>query len=203
MPQSWEVQATYDAWKRIVDRIENPHNKDYRNYGGRGLTMCPEWRASFKAFLRDVGPKPERDRLLWLGLIDLAKGYAPGNMAWMRHQRQISHRRYCHRINLDGEDLTIQEAGRQIGMPPMTLRGRLLKHGMELQRAIYPTALPYRKDSKFLTLDGQTLSVPEWARLLDVRLRTLRERLRRGATPQQALRSGDLRKPDSSRCATA
>lgn len=180
MAWSWAVQATYDAWKRIVDRLENPRNKDYRNYGGRGLTICPEWRASFKVFLRDVGPKPARDRLLWLGLSDLAKDYAPGNVAWLKHQRQISHRRYCHRINLDGKALTIQEAGRQIGMPPMTLRQRLLEQKLCLARAATPGRVPFRIDSKRLTFNGRTLSLPEWARELGIPVRTLRERVRRG-----------------------
>jgi hypothetical protein len=120
----------------------------------------------------------------------------------MRHQRQISHRRYCHQINLDGETLTIQEAGRQIGLPPMTLRNRLLTQKAELERATTRGWLPYRRNSKFLTLDGRTLSVPEWSKLLGIRLKTLGERLRRGSTPERVLTPGDLRKPDSSRCAT-
>lgn len=197
-----QSRREYDAWRRMIRRCSDPTDKDWKHYGGRGVTVCPEWLSSFQTFLKDVGPKPAPDRLLWLGRRDTQGNYEPGNVAWLTHQGQISHRRYCHRISVDGESLTIQEAGRQIGLPPMTLRGRLLKRGVELQRAISPAPLPYRKDSKFLTLDGQTLSVPEWAKLLGVRLRTLRERVRRGSPPEQALKSGDLRKPDSSRCVT-
>ena len=184
------------------NRCLDPQNRDYRNYGGRGVMIWPAWQASFKTFLRDVGPKPERDRLLWLGRIEIQGNYEPGNVAWLRHQRQISHRRYCHRISLGGDTLTIQEAGRQIGLPPMTLRKRLLVQKVGLERAATRGRLPFRSNSKFLTHNDQTLSVPEWAKLLGVRVRTLRERLRRGSTPEQALRSGDLRKPDSSRYAT-
>ncbi len=198
-----QYQPEYAAWRRMIRRCLDPTDKDWKNYGGRGVKVCPQWLNSFPTFLKDVGSKPAPDRLLWLGRRDIQGNYEPGNVAWLSHQRQISHRRYCHRISLDGGSLTIQEAGRQIGLPPMTLRGRLLKHGMELHRAIFPAPLPYRKDSKFLTLGGQTLSVPEWARLLGVRVRTLRERLRRGLPPEQALKPGNLRYPDSSRCATA
>lgn len=180
MARSWAVQATYDAWKRIVDRLENPRNKDYRNYGGRGVTICPEWLNSFQTFLNDVGPKPERNRLLWLGRIDVRGNYAPGNVAWLTHQRQISHRRYCHRINLGGETLTIEEAGRKIGLPPMTLRQRLLEQKLDLAHAATPGRVPFRSDSKWLTLNGRTLSLPEWARELGIPVRTLRERIRRG-----------------------
>jgi hypothetical protein len=201
MGMAKSVRAAYDAWRRMIRRCSDPTDKDWKNYGGRGVMVCPEWRSSFRTFLKDVGPKPAPDRLLWLGRRDTRENYEPGNVAWLTHQRQISHRRYCHRIP-PWQGPTIEELARAIGLPGTTLRGRLLRQKIDLSRAISLAPLPYRKTSKFLTLDGQTLSVPEWAKLLGVRLRTLRERVRRGASPKQALRSGDLRKPDSSRCAT-
>lgn len=179
MPQHWARQATYTAWRRMRSRCFNPQDRDYPNYGGRGVTICPQW-LSFQTFLKDVGPKPRRDRLLWLGRKDIRGNYEPENVAWLPHQRQISHRRYCHRIPINGDTLSIEEAGRAIGLPPMTLRNRLLRQRLGLERARAAGRLPCRKDSKFLTHDGQTLSVPEWARALGLRVRTLRERIRRG-----------------------
>lgn len=178
--ERWQRQATHRAWRRIRSRCLNRQDPDWKHYGGRGVTICQEWLTSFQTFLQAVGPKPERDRLLWLGRIDLQGNYEPGNVAWLRHQRQISHRRYCHRISLGGESLTIEEAGRQIGMPPMTLRQRLLEQKLDLARAVTPGWLPYRSDSKRLTLDGRTQSLPEWAKELGLRVRTLRSRISRG-----------------------
>lgn len=196
-----QSRREYDAWRRMIRRCSDPTDKDWKHYGGRGVTVCPQWLNSFETFLQDVGPKPSPDRLLWLGRREIQGNYEPGNVAWLRHQRQISHRRYCHRIP-PGQGLSIEELARAIGLPPTTLRGRLLRQKLDLSRALSPVPLPYRKDSKFLTLDGQTLSMPEWARLLGVRVRTLRERVRRGSPPERALRPGDLRKLDSLPCAT-
>lgn len=178
--QHWAVMATYDAWLRMRNRCLNPKDKDWHNYGGRGVTICPQWLTSFQTFLKDVGPKPERSRLLWLGRLDLDGNYTPENVAWLRHQRQISHRRYCHRIPVGGQAMTIQEAGPVIGLPAMTLRRRLLVRRLDLSEAVQLGRMPYRRDSKFLTHDGQTLSVPEWAKKLGIRVRTLRERIQRG-----------------------
>jgi hypothetical protein len=182
------------------NRCLNPQDKDYRNYGGLGVTIWPEWQTSFKTFLKDVGPKPARDRLLWLGRIDLQGNYAPGNVAWLKHQRQISHRRYCHPMPA-WQGLTIGEKAREIGMSPSTLRYRLMKQGVELNRAMSPAPLSYRNNSKFLTYQGRTLSLPEWAKLVGIPSKKLQQRLRLGVPPERALMPCDLRKPDSSRYA--
>lgn len=197
---SWQTrthQAEYDAWRRMQNRCYDPKDKDFKHYGARGVTVCQAWRENFLTFLADVGQKPERNRLIWLGRLDLNGNYEPGNVAWVKHQRQISHRRYCHRIPCGDRTLTIQEAGRELGLSAMTLRQRLLGQQISLERAVTPDRLPYRKDSHFLTHNGETLSVPEWAKRLGVRVRTLRERLRRQVPLERALRPGNLRYPDS------
>lgn len=187
-PSEWQ------AWKHLLKRCHDPRDKDFKNYGGRGIKVCPEWINNFPQFLVDVGPKPCRERLTWLGRLDVNRGYEPGNCAWVKHQRQISKRRYCHQVKLDEQEATIQETARNIGIPPMTMRKRLLVMGLWPEKAATVGRLPYRRDSHHYTLNGQTMSLPEWARLLGVRLRTLRERLRRGVPLERALMPGDHRK---------
>lgn len=187
-------QAEYTAWRRMQKRCYDPTDKDFKNYGERGVTVCQAWRESFRKFLKDVGPKPVPSGLIWLGRLDINGDYTPENVAWVKHQRQISHRRFCHRIQCGEQELTIQEAGRALGLSPVTLRNRLLRQQLPLDLAKCREALPYRRTSKFVTCNGETLSVPEWAKRLGMRLRTLRERLRRGMAPERALQVGDLRK---------
>lgn len=50
--------ATYESWHGMKGRCNNPKNKDYKNYGARGIQVCARW-ASFTAFLEDMGEKPE------------------------------------------------------------------------------------------------------------------------------------------------
>lgn len=72
--------AEYAAWKHAKHRCYNPRDKKYRLYGGRGITMCGEWRADFAAFLAHIGPRPSTDHSL--GRIDGNRGYEPGNVRW-------------------------------------------------------------------------------------------------------------------------
>src|SRR3972149_9937333 len=40
----------YTVWKAMKQRILNPKNKDYKDYGGRGITLCPEWANDYITF---------------------------------------------------------------------------------------------------------------------------------------------------------
>jgi hypothetical protein len=81
----------YAALHNAIQRCHNPNDKRYEDYGGRGLTVCTEWRASFEAFLAHVGPKPGPEYSI--DRIDNDKGYEPGNVRWSTAKVQTNNRR--------------------------------------------------------------------------------------------------------------
>jgi hypothetical protein len=46
--------STYRSWAMMRRRCEKSHDKDYKDYGGRGITVCGRW-SDFTFFLRDMG----------------------------------------------------------------------------------------------------------------------------------------------------
>lgn len=174
----------------------DPTQRNWLWYGGRGITVCPEWQSSFETFLRDVGPKPKsgKSRSIWLGRLDVNGNYEPGNCAWVPRQRQITHRRFCHRIPCNGKELTLEEAGRELQISSECLRLRIVQQGMEPAEAIIRSLRKHRKCSVFLTHGGLTLSTLEWESKLGLTRGNLRIRLRRGMPLEKALQPGDFRK---------
>lgn len=79
----------YGSWSEMIQRCTNPKNKDWKNYGARGITVCPKWR-TFSGFLEDVGEKPQG---MTLDRIDNDRGYLPGNWRWASRSVQSSNRR--------------------------------------------------------------------------------------------------------------
>lgn len=86
----------YKRWESIKQRCTNPKNPSYKNYGGRGITMCAEWAASFERFFADVGECPGPG--LSLDRIDNDGNYEPGNVRWATNSEQMRNRRPLRRV---------------------------------------------------------------------------------------------------------
>ena len=82
----------YKTWKGMVGRCNNPKNSSYKNYGGRGITVCEEWLdvATFVAWAEATHPNIEN---LTLDRIDNDKGYSPDNCRWVDKTTQAINRR--------------------------------------------------------------------------------------------------------------
>ena len=80
---------TFRAWIGAKDRCFNPNRPNFHRYGGRGITMCDEWRNSFERFLEDMGECPPG---LSIGRIDNEGDYEPGNCAWVTREEQTRNR---------------------------------------------------------------------------------------------------------------
>ncbi len=79
------------ALASAIYRCHNPSYPGYPRYGGRGITVCKEFRESFEAFFEEVGPCPSPRHSL--DRIDNARGYEPGNVRWATSSEQMQNRR--------------------------------------------------------------------------------------------------------------
>ena len=83
--------SEYYAWDNMIQRCVNPNNPEYKNYGGRGISVCEEWRNSFELFLQDMGLKPKEK--FSLDRIDNDKGYYKENCRWTNSFTQAINQR--------------------------------------------------------------------------------------------------------------
>jgi len=80
----------YSTWEGMIARCYRKTSKAYKNYGGRGITVCIEWR-NFAVFLEDMGEKPGSQYSL--DRIDNDGNYCKINCKWSTWEEQASNRR--------------------------------------------------------------------------------------------------------------
>lgn len=82
----------YTAWTSMKQRCLNPNALNYKDYGGRGITICQQWVDSFEQFLADVGKAPEGNRIS-IDRINNEGNYEPNNVRWATPREQVMNRR--------------------------------------------------------------------------------------------------------------
>lgn len=77
----------YGTWSNMRDRCNNPNNKDFKFYGGRGICVCREWD-DFSVFVKDLKSIGHKPNGFTLDRIDSSKNYGPKNVRWASKSKQ-------------------------------------------------------------------------------------------------------------------
>ena len=78
---------TYTSWQSMIARCRYPSVPSYKNYGGRGISVCERWM-KLENFLADMGERPSSD--YQVDRIDNDGNYEPGNCRWLTRSENVA-----------------------------------------------------------------------------------------------------------------
>src|SRR6516162_6561004 len=131
----WSRTKLHRCWTGILTRCDNPKNSHYHRYGGRGITVCPEWR-DFRTFMTwALSHGYEED--LTIERIDNDGPYSPDNCRWATWQENRRNKSGAILITAWGETkhLAAWAEDARCSVTYLVLRGRI-RLGWEPERAI-------------------------------------------------------------------
>lgn len=114
----------YRIYKKIIRRCYVQNCPAYPDYGGRGITMCDEWKESVEAFYK-WSIENGYDDDLSIDRIDNDGNYCPENCRWATMVTQCNNRRSNINITIDGKTKTLQEWCNEYNLPYRRINMRI------------------------------------------------------------------------------
>ena len=122
---------TYNTWRAMKERCLSKNNKEYKRYGGRGITICEEW-LTFINFYKDMGERPEGKTL---DRINNNGNYCKENCRWATIEEQCNNRRSSRFIFYQGKRQTLTQWERELKLNSNII-SRRLNRGWSIEAAL-------------------------------------------------------------------
>lgn len=123
----------YSIWCGMKRRCYRESHEHYKDYGGRGITVCDKWQA-FEGFLEDMWESYEEN--LTLDRIDVNGNYEKDNCRWATQKQQLNNRRTSIKFCIDGICATLSEHCERLGMKYMSAYNRIYRKGWDIEKAL-------------------------------------------------------------------
>lgn len=140
------------AYIHMLSRCYNEKDREYHNYGGRGIKVCDRWKNSFELFYKDMGKAPPRTTI---DRMDNNGGYSPENCRWATNYTQSRNRRNNYNVTYNGKTLCLSDWAVKLDIPYPTLRKRLKYLGWTVDEAFSTPPGAPRKNKSVNYLDKQ------------------------------------------------
>lgn len=130
-----EHTRLYGIWSDMRLRCYDEKNIAYHRYGGRGITICDEWKNDVKAFYDWATANGYKDSLT-IDRIDNDGNYCPENCRWATVKEQASNRRSNILVTHNGKTQTMKKWANEVGTPYKVVWARMQKLGWSAERAL-------------------------------------------------------------------
>lgn len=127
----------YETWCHIKQRCFDKNDPRYDDWGGRGITICNEWKENFQSFYDYVSELPHfGEKGYSIDRIDNDGNYEPENVRWVTRIVQNNNTRRNHYLTYNGKTQTIAQWARELGVSPYMIYSRINRCHWSLEDAL-------------------------------------------------------------------
>lgn len=142
----------HKIWEGMHDRCGRKGHSYYKNYGGRGISVCPEW-GDYKTFKDWAMENGYSDRLT-IDRVDVNGNYCPENCRWATMREQQNNKRTNHIVCLGAISHTISEWSEMLGIGKTTIRNRLKSGWTDEEALTIPVIKRTSPNGRGAKMDG-------------------------------------------------
>jgi hypothetical protein len=135
---SSDYKSITSARRRIIWRCYKPGYPNYEVYGGKGITVCDEWRNSIGSFVEWALANGWRKELT-IDRIDNSKGYSPDNCRWATYKEQARNRNTNVLYEHNGVTKCVMEWCEELGIPYYLAYGRRTRGITDFESVFAPS----------------------------------------------------------------
>ena len=123
-------QRIHNILKLMIQRCYDPNSKDYKWYGGKGITICDEWLSNTISFEDWAMANGYQDNLT-IDRIDENKNQCPENCRWISNENNARYKSTTRLITVDEETHSGKEWSKILGLATNAINTYVRKHGMD------------------------------------------------------------------------
>lgn len=193
LPENQEFRTVhedprYRCWANLKDRCNNPNNKRYLNYGGRGIKVCERF-SFFKNFREDMGERPSSKHSI--DRVDVNGNYSCGhcqeciengwvaNCRWATPKQQGENKTNNRWVEVEGKKMTVTAASIYLKMCARDICLRI-KKGLPINNQSL-------RKTTYVEYNGKTQSLRAWAKELGINRQTMAAKLKKGVPVEDAM----------------
>jgi hypothetical protein len=134
----------YMVWRGMINRCHNPNVRDYKNWGGRGIVVCDEWRYDFPVFRDWMIRNGARKGLSVDRFPDKNGNYCPENCRLATSKQQTNNTNYNRALELNGVTKNVNEWCADLALPKAAIFSRL-RRGWSTEMTLTIPVKKYKK----------------------------------------------------------
>lgn len=156
----YKYTRIYNIWGLMKNRCYCPTSNNYKNYGGRGIKICDEWKNNFIAF-KDWAYANGYNEKLTIDRIDNNGNYEPSNCRWITNLEQQFNKRNNHLITYNGKTQTLSQWAKELEISREVIEQRL-KRKLPIEKVLTKGYLKDKKIKPIMQYDKEGNIIKIW-----------------------------------------